>query len=995
MPMSHRALTLALLLAASPALAATPQFVADVNTAARGSNPSEFTRIGNTVFFFASSPDHGAELWKSDGVPGTEQMVADIFPGSPGSTPKYLIAVGSQVFFMADDGVHGWKLWRSDGTAAGTMQVEDILPFQTKLAAGLGLLFFAVDDGVHGLEPWVSDGTAGGTKLLKDLAPGASHSWPRGFTESNGAVFFGASAGGVGSLWKTDGTTAGTTLVKNVGVYDLDSAAPRDVGGTLFFSGTVSGPPTLYKSDGTASGTVQVSAASQYPQDLINVGGTLFFHAFDAAHGIELWKSDGVTASLVKDVCTGTCDGPWSSSPGMASLNGRVYFVATDNGPGGAYGVELWSSDGTAAGTNVVKDILPGTSSSIPSAPVAAGGSVYFSADDGVSGRELWKSDGTAGGTVLVRDIEPGPAAGAPTGLVSLGTAVVFQAATAQIGAEPWVSDGTGPGTVLLEDIDQGDGPSAPSEFTESGGTVFFIADTGAVPYDRELYKTDGTAAGTTLVRDINPNAGALKVPPRLVDLEGRLLFKADDGTHGLELWKSDGTTAGTTLVKDIWPGANQSIPHDLLAVGGLLLFGANEGSAGGTGDELWKSDGTTAGTTLVKDIWPGANSSGPWGLTLFNGIAFFRAQTAPAGGPELWKSDGTTDGTRLVRDIAPGPNGSDPGPFAVAGTALYFGANDGPTGQELWRTDGTLSGTARVKDIRPGAASGLNADLDLQHLVALGNRVIFTADDGTTGAEPWVSDGTSGGTILLKDIRGGPDSSGFLADGAVLGDTLFFGADDGVHGSELWKTDGTPTGTVLVKDIDPGPSDSGPDSFKAVDGRMYFRAWDGEHGTELWVTDGTESGTVLVADLSPGLGGLVGSLAYIDGTLYFGGDDGVRGNEPWTIAPAPGEAPGLVVGKGAGPAELELAWSHSCRPAADYSIHEGTLGAWYSHASIACSTGGLQQAEVAPGSGNRYYLVVPLSAAEEGSYGTDSSLVERPASASACRTAQDVAACP
>ena len=96
-----------------------------------------------------------------------------------------------------------------------------------------------------------------------------------------------------------------------------------------------------------------------------------------------------------------------------------------------------------------------------------------------------------------------------------------------------------------------------------------------------------------------------------------------------MELWKSDGTAAGTVLVKDILGGSSGSFPSYLTNVNGTLFFGANDGSHG---NELWKSDGTAAGTVMVKDIRAGGSASDPWELTNVNGALSFAPSTRPTG---------------------------------------------------------------------------------------------------------------------------------------------------------------------------------------------------------------------------------------------------------------------------------------------------------------------------------------------------------------------------
>ena len=218
---------------------------------------------------------------------------------------------------------------------------------------------------------------------------------------------------------------------------------------------------------------------------------------------------------------------------------------------------------------------------------------------------------------------------------------------------------------------------SDPRQFTEVGSLAYFVAKT--VAEGTELWRTDGTPAGTYLVKDINPGTGDAFHPLSTIgsgessvhflsNVNGNLYFRATDGVHGYQLWQSDGTAAGTTVVDEIKASAQFTITK-FTNVNGSFYFSANDGSHG---YELWKTDGTAAGISLVSDIQLGAVSSYPYGMVNCNGTLYFNARDE-SHGAELWKSDGTAAGTNLVQDFTPGLSGTNPWSLLNVQGTLYF----------------------------------------------------------------------------------------------------------------------------------------------------------------------------------------------------------------------------------------------------------------------------------------------------------------------------------
>jgi ELWxxDGT repeat protein len=340
--------------------------------------------------------------------------------------------------------------------------------------------------------------------------------------------------------------------------------------------------------------------------------------------------------------------------------------------------------------------------------------------------------------------------------------------------------------------------------------------------------------------------------PADLAVVADRLIFSAisfhvPGWSHYYDLWLSDGTPGGTAPLRGPYDHANSQFGEFTGAGGGLYFLASLYVDHWG----LWFNDWSAATTVDLDpdgDTW-----HGPGGLTTLGTTAYW---TDGTNGVRLYGADGSKAG--IIATINPTLQ-SDYVGLSVSGGALYFAADDGTHGSELWRSDGTGAGTSLVVDLAPGLPGSAPEDLH-DHLGTL----FFFADDGGGGGL-WRSDGTAAGTRLVTRLRS-------IAQMATVGARLVLVADDGVHGDQLFASDGTPGGTGMVRLINPQGS-AAPGALTVVSSdRVFFFADDGSHGAEPWQSDGTAAGTALVADLVPGPGGSYpGSLAAYHGSLFFG----------------------------------------------------------------------------------------------------------------------------
>lgn len=887
------------------------ELVRDLHPAVDQSYPAAIgapLSFAGQLWFGADDGTNGNEIWRTDGTTAGTVLAIDVEPNQ-GSNARSLQAFGSGFVFAGVQFVY----------ATNGVAVTPIGPPLLASHPGLTVLpnvvvYPATDD--FGTELWATDGTFAGAQRLTDLAPGSDSVGFGEFVAHAGLCWFVAEVGSSKRLFASDGSVGGTFEVAPAATYGRCETIAA-AGPYVFFTNQLN---QLWRTDGTAAGTVLLRSGFQIrPQPMRGVAGRLLFGGATAQHGHEPWTSDGSVAGtvLLRDVLPGP-NGSLVATP-FAEFAGRGVFTATD----GVHGYEPWSTDLTAAGTVLLADLQPGPADSFAERYAEAAGRLWFRAYDAAGG-EPWCSDGTSAGTFRVRDVNP-TGASQPELFTALGNRVFFVADDGVLGREAWISDGTAVGTVLLRDIGKLTQGSLPSGLEAFGLRTLFTAFEPGV--GRELYVTDGTMAGTTLLRDLTPGPAATFYSPgvlwrgawwslaagggslRLVRTDGtpagttgflvpgtfapgapvvlgdRLLFLTSTSVS-TTLFASDGTAAGTTALASFVGGF--TAPTSRLVRGGAFVYFA--ASTTNTGRELWRTDGTVAGTTLVVDQNVGPGDAAIENLTaigdrlFWSGSATTQATPFPPALPfdlEPWTSDGTAAGTLRLADLAPGFASAAASAFTAFQGDVWFLAQT-PTEVLLCRTDGTPAGTSVFLPLL-----GVSTEL-----AVAGDRLFFVHE-----GEVWSTDGTLAGTQAATDLA--PGLFGVAPRGLVaLGRShlLAFTAEIDGQPRHAYVTDGTPAGT---RRLDPAVQGV-VDSFMVRSGTdLFLSARDATVGNELFVVRLLPEAVAIADVLGEGCVGSAGvpQIVATNGPLLGSAFAiGLTGAAPAALAAAV-FAPGLLPG--------------------------------------------------------------------------------------------------
>ena len=780
-----------------------------------------------------------------------------------------------------------------------------------------GSLYYLVSKDDGDVEFWRTDGTNDGTKRIKEIEA----------NQQGKPVVWSGNSIDAGEIW-TMATVGGQIY------FAFDSITLNPSPWTWF-----NGELQIWKSDGTTEGTTIVhafpswfSGGDEYWQaEIADADGSLLVAAshVQQEYTAKLWSFDE-TGDVFRPYSQ-TFHQSWHPAiRDVVQFNETTYFLGTQmDGTAG-----LWATN-PGGETMLVKEFVADIW--LPNVPVGLtdiNGTLFFTADDGDgSGKELWKSDGTAEGTVMVKDVNPGPALGALSRPVWLMDNEIHFLGWDGENISLWTTSGTSDGTLKVVDL-----PSGLQDVVASG-TTMYLRTRQKTSREFEIWKYE--KGDLQLLATTNSSIASFE------SANTSLLFTTfSRNPEEFELWMHNDVTGETNSLGQDFQLVGEIGDKTLIYRGGLLfemdfttgvpelLHDDNESSHGaepvlltGVADRLFfysRRDGQLY--QVEQDITLVANAPELQLEQFHDGVITKMTATNDAlyvlDGNGLWKYDFRVDEGEWLLETT---ESTELGPVDYmidADLSDVVFMIDGT----LWTSDGTRDGTKRLSsssltfpsDLLHGgdryytiARAGFTqtlwvseeanpnwTDLELNGVISMteyqGELYLVLRQEGKF--EIWKTDGTTEGKTLVSRFGVGGFSTSRYSRLVATDEKLFFAEGDGLVGdsglepiaqhTRLWAYDPANTdienSTNLVKRFSPHAS---PVELANVNGQLFFSAGEESVGRELWVSDGTPEGTVLTAGLSIGpWGSNPSQLTFQNDRLFFVANDVMHGEEIWSI---------------------------------------------------------------------------------------------------------------
>ncbi|MCH9649676.1 MAG: hypothetical protein K0U98_15665 [Deltaproteobacteria bacterium] len=551
------------------------------------------------------------------------------------------------------------------------------------------------------------------------------------------------------------------------------------------------------------------------------------FFAVTPSTGLEVWASDGSSegTELLVDVCPGPCP---SQQGFLAATEEVAFFLGLNSVSPGDGGLYLWRTDGTRTGTFALLKGYSGNPTVLQGSGLIHDNFLYFAHIGAESGSQLWKSDGTLEGTVQVSNIPGGGVQSGKTNLQVLDDHIFFAAITSPSrDAELWRSDGTAEGTTFYSSHGSTFGGS-PSPIHAGTDQIFFLARTEE---SDQLWAVDSQSTIPVQLTHF-PAQTTLKA----VGAKGSRFYFIGPGPgagsgEDKELWESDGTTAGTRRITNLEEDNPFSSlnPPPFERVGDTLVFIAAES----TDDSLWRTNGNPQSTERLVSSTVEYRDLG-----LVAGKVFFTARQ-DGEDPELWLTDGTTTGSHPLADFCSSPCRRATSRGISNGAELFFQGEDQFGNPQLWQTNGTAEGTQKLTNF--SEFHKLGPRLSTPWVARGQDHFFLTISEPDHGAEPWILDDSPKGARLLLDIAKESESASPRSLVTSRDELLFIATlppqnEQHFPSTAIARTNNEDESTRILRDFREGEGDVPRSLFSARD--LVFFSVAAESGVQIWVID-------------------------------------------------------------------------------------------------------------------------------------------------------------